>query len=62
LPRNPLPGAKGSQRLQATGSLVLTAAVDAAGAAGEVVVEEGEVVVEEDAHPLLMEASSGRMS
>jgi hypothetical protein len=55
LPRNPLPGAKGSQRLQATGSLVLTAAVDAAGAAGE-------VVVEEDAHPLLMEASSGRMS
>jgi len=55
LPQNPLPGAKGNQRLQATGSLVLTAAVDAAGAAGE----EGE---QEDAHPLLTEASSGRMS
>jgi len=55
LPRNPPPGAKGNRRLQATGSLVLTAAVDAAGAAGE---EEEE----EDAQPLLMEASSGRMS
>jgi hypothetical protein len=56
LPRNPPPGAKGNQRLQATGSLALTAAVDAAGAAEE----EGEEG-EEHARPRLMD-SSGRMS
>jgi hypothetical protein len=55
LPRNPPPGAKGNQRLQATGSLALTVAVDAAGAAEEG--EEGE----EHARPRLMD-SNGRMS
>jgi hypothetical protein len=56
LPRNPPPGAKGNQRLQATGSLVLTAAVDAAGAAEEAEEEE------EDAHPLRTEGLIGQMS
>ncbi|HWX25707.1 MAG TPA: hypothetical protein VN083_11715 [Vicinamibacteria bacterium] len=57
MPRNPLRGAKGNRRLQATGSLVLTAAAAGAGAAG---VEEE--VAAADAHLLLTEASSGRMS